>query len=102
MRDIRFVSHCEHHIAADDRRQPMSPTCPIGQVWSAFSKLARIVDAFAKRLQSQEILTNQIANTLLKPCWSRAAWRCSVEAEHQCITTRGIHKGPASPASPAP
>lgn len=89
MRDIRFESHCEHHI------QPMIGVAHVAYLPSTrvvgISKLARVVDAFAKRLQSQEILTNQIANaieTALKP----RGVAVLVEAEHQCISTRGVHK----------
>lgn len=89
MKNIRFESHCEHHI------QPMIGTAhvaylPAGKV-VGISKLARTVEVYARRLQSQEILTNQIAdaiNTALDP----RGVAVLIEAEHQCITTRGIHK----------
>ena len=89
LKDIRFESHCEHHLA------PI-----IGKVHIAYlparrvigiSKLARLVDVFAKRLQIQEKLTAQIANTLndaLKPKGVAVV----VDASHQCMTTRGVHK----------
>jgi len=89
LRDIRFESHCEHHLA------PI-----IGKVHVAYlpnrrvvgiSKLARIVEVYARRLQIQEKLTAQIANTInevLEPQGVAVA----VEASHQCMTTRGIHK----------
>jgi GTP cyclohydrolase I len=89
LKDIRFESHCEHHMA------PI-----IGKVHIAYlparrvigiSKLARLVDVFAKRLQIQEKLTAQIANTLndaLKPKGVAVV----VDASHQCMTTRGVHK----------
>jgi GTP cyclohydrolase I len=89
LKDIRFESDCEHHLA------PI-----IGKVHIAYlparrvigiSKLARLVDVFAKRLQIQEKLTAQIANTLneaLKPKGVAVV----VEAAHQCMTTRGVHK----------
>src|SRR5260370_5383107 len=89
LRDIRFESHCEHHIA------PI-----IGKVHVAYlpdkrvvgiSKLARLVDVFAKRLQIQEKMTAQIANTLddvLQPKGVAVV----IEAAHQCMTTRGVHK----------
>ncbi len=89
LRDIRFESHCEHHIA------PI-----IGKVHIAYlpdkrvvgiSKLARLVDVFAKRLQIQEKMTAQIANTLddvLQPKGVAVV----IEAAHQCMTTRGVHK----------
>lgn len=89
MRDIRFESHCEHHI------QPMIGTAHVaylpGDRVVGISKLARVVDTFARRLQSQETLTNQIAdaiNTALQP----RGVAVLLEAEHQCISTRGIHK----------
>ncbi len=89
MRNIRFESHCEHHI------QPMIGTAHVAYLPDArvvgISKLARVVDAFARRLQSQETLTNQIAgaiDTALKP----RGVAVLLEAEHQCISTRGIRK----------
>lgn len=89
MKDINFESHCEHHVA------PMIGVAhvaylPKGRV-VGISKLARLVDVFARRLQSQEILTNQIAETLQKTLEPRgvAVW---INAKHQCITTRGIQK----------
>jgi GTP cyclohydrolase I len=89
MRNIRFESHCEHHL---------SPI--IGQVHIGYlphrrvvgiSKLARIVDIYARRLQIQEKLTAQIANSIndiLEPKGVAVV----VEATHQCMTTRGVHK----------
>ena len=89
LRGIRFESHCEHHMA------PI-----VGRAWVAYiprgrvvgiSKLARVVDAFAKRLQIQEKMTAQIANTVdsvLKPDGVGVV----IKAEHHCMTTRGVHK----------
>jgi GTP cyclohydrolase IA len=89
LKDIRFESHCEHHIA------PI-----IGKVHVAYlpknrvvgiSKLSRLVDVYAKRLQIQEKMTAQIANTLddvLQPKGVAVV----IEAAHQCMTTRGTHK----------
>jgi GTP cyclohydrolase I len=89
LRGVRFESHCEHHMA------PI-----IGKAWVAYvpngrvvgiSKLARIVEVFAKRLQIQERLTSQIANTIndvLKP----QGVGVIIKASHHCMTTRGIHK----------
>ena len=89
LRDIRFESHCEHHIL------PI-----IGRVHVAYlpsrrvigiSKLARIVDIYARRLQIQEKLTVQIADTIdevLRPKEGAVV----VEASHECMTTRGVHK----------
>jgi GTP cyclohydrolase I len=89
LRGIRFESHCEHHMA------PI-----IGQAWVAYipngrvvgiSKLARVVEVYAKRLQIQEKLTAQIANTIndvLKP----QGVGVIIKASHHCMTTRGVHK----------
>ena len=89
LRGIRFESLCEHHMA------PI-----LGRAWIAYmpdervvgiSKLARVVEAFAKRLQIQEKLTAQIANIIdnvLKP----RGVGVLVRASHNCMTTRGVHK----------
>jgi GTP cyclohydrolase I len=89
LRGIRFESHCEHHMA------PI-----IGRAWVAYiprgrvvgiSKLARAVDAFAKRLQIQEKMTAQIANTIQEVLEPEGV-AVVLKAEHQCMTTRGAHK----------
>jgi GTP cyclohydrolase I len=89
LRGIRFESHCEHHMA------PI-----IGRAWVAYipkgrvvgiSKLARIVDAYAKRLQIQEKMTAQIANTIDKVLQPQGVG-VVIKAEHHCMTTRGVHK----------
>ncbi len=89
MRDIRFESHCEHHI------QPMIGIAHVAYLPSSrvvgISKLARVVDAFARRLQSQETLTNQIADAVEQALQPRGV-AVLIEAEHQCISTRGVHK----------
>ncbi len=89
MRGIRFESHCEHHI------QPMIGIAHVAYLPGArvvgISKLARVVDAFARRLQSQETLTNQIAGAIEAALQPRGV-AVLLEAEHQCISTRGIHK----------
>tara|TARA_B100000029_G_C17521828_1_gene940202 strand:- start:876 stop:1535 length:660 start_codon:yes stop_codon:yes gene_type:complete len=89
LKDIRFESHCEHH---------MLPI--IGKVHIAYlpykrvvgiSKLARVVEVYSKRLQIQEKMTGQIANaikTILKPLGVAVV----IDAVHQCMTTRGVHK----------
>jgi len=89
LRDIRFESHCEHHIA------PIIGKVHIGYLPRnrvvGISKLARLVEAFAKRLQIQEKMTAEIAaclNSVLKPFGVAVV----VEAAHQCMTTRGVHK----------
>ncbi|MBI3451842.1 MAG: GTP cyclohydrolase I FolE [Rhodospirillales bacterium] len=89
LRDIRFESHCEHHIA------PI-----IGKVHIAYlpnrrvigiSKLARLVEVYSKRLQIQEKMTAQIANTLNDVLLPKGV-AVVIEAQHQCMTTRGVHK----------
>jgi GTP cyclohydrolase IA len=89
LRKIRFESHCEHHLA------PI-----VGHAWVAYipngrvvgiSKLARVVQSFAKRLQIQEKMTAQIANVIndvLKPQGVGVV----IKAEHHCMTTRGVMK----------
>ncbi len=89
LRGVRFESHCEHHMA------PI-----IGKAWVAYvpngrvvgiSKLARVIEVFAKRLQTQEKMTAQIANIIndvLKP----QGVGVIIKASHHCMTTRGVHK----------
>jgi len=89
LRGVRFESHCEHHMA------PI-----LGRAWVAYvpsgrvvgiSKLARVVEIYAKRLQIQERLTAQVANTIdevLKPRGVGVV----IKASHHCMTTRGVHK----------
>ncbi len=89
LRGIRFESHCEHHMA------PI-----VGQAWVAYvpsgrvvgiSKLARVVEVYAKRLQIQEKMTAQIANSIndvLRP----QGVAVIIKASHHCMTTRGVHK----------
>lgn len=89
LREIPFESHCEHHIA------PF-----LGKVWISYipdkkvcgiSKLARVVDIYAKRLQNQELMTKQIAdaiNNSLEPIGVAVG----IDAIHECMSTRGIHK----------
>jgi GTP cyclohydrolase I len=89
LRGIRFESHCEHHMA------PI-----LGRAWVGYmpgervvgiSKLARVVEAFAKRLQIQEKLTAQIANTINEVLKPRGVG-VLIRATHHCMTTRGVHK----------
>src|SRR6478752_7214971 len=89
LRDIRFESHCEHHMA------PIIGRVHIGYLPRnrvvGISKLARLVEVYAKRLQIQEKMTAEIATCLdevLKPLGVAAV----TEAAHQCMTTRGVHK----------
>ena len=93
LRDIRFESHCEHHMAQIVGRVHIG-YLPRKRV-VGISKLARLVEAYAKRLQIQERLTAQIANTInqvLKPHGVAVV----VQATHGCMTTRGVHKSAAS------
>jgi len=89
LRDIRLESHCEHHIVPILGKVHIG-YLPAGRV-VGISKLARLVDVFAKRLQIQETLTAQIADTIDKVLKPRGV-AVIVEAAHQCMTTRGIRK----------
>ena len=93
VRDIAIESHCEHHMV------PFIGIAHIGYIPDkrivGISKLARIADVFAKRLQTQEIMTAQIADTInevLKPKGVAVV----IDAQHQCMTTRGTHKTESS------
>jgi len=89
MRDIRLESHCEHHIV------PILGKVHIGYIPAGrivgISKLARLVEVFAKRMQIQETLTAQIADTIQDVLKPRGVG-VIIEAAHQCMTTRGIRK----------
>ncbi len=89
LRDIRFESHCEHHLAPFFGRVHIA-YLPHQRV-VGLSKLARLVDIYAKRLQIQEKMTAQIANTLQEVLQPRGVG-VVVEAIHTCMTTRGVHK----------
>jgi GTP cyclohydrolase I len=89
LRDIRLESHCEHHLVPIIGKAHIA-YLPAGRV-VGISKLARLIEIFAKRMQIQETLTSQIAETLqeeLKPNGVGIV----IEAAHQCMTTRGIRK----------
>ena len=93
LRDITFESHCEHHMA------PIIGKAHVGYLPRnkvvGISKLARVVEAFARRFQVQEKMTAQIANCIeevLKP----KGVGIVIEATHQCMTTRGVHKSGVS------
>lgn len=89
LRDIRVESHCEHHMAPIIGRAHVA-YLPDRRV-VGISKLARVVDAYAKRFQIQEKLTAQIANTIndvLQPLGVAVM----IEAGHECMSTRGVHK----------
>ena len=89
LRDITFESHCEHHMAPIIGRVHVG-YLPTNKV-VGISKLARVVEGYARRFQVQEKLTAQIAgciNDVLKPRGVGVV----VDAAHQCMTTRGVHK----------
>ena len=89
LRDIRLESHCEHHMVPIIGRAHVA-YLPHRRV-VGISKLARVVEAYAKRLQIQEKLTAQIANTIQEVLQPRGV-AVVIEAAHQCMTTRGVHK----------
>ncbi len=89
LRDIRFESHCEHHIKPIIGRAHIA-YLPNHRV-VGISKLARLVDAYAKRLQIQEKMTAQIANTIAEVLEPQGVG-VVIEATHQCMTTRGVYK----------
>ena len=89
LKDIRFESHCEHHLAPIIGKAHVA-YLPQQRV-VGISKLARLVEVYAKRLQIQEKMTAQIANTIndvLKP----QGVGVIIKASHHCMTTRGVHK----------
>ena len=89
LRDIRVESYCEHHMV------PIIGVAHVAYLPHrrvvGISKLARVVDAYAKRLQIQEKMTAQIANTINDVLQPRGV-AVVIEAQHQCMTTRGVHK----------
>jgi GTP cyclohydrolase I len=89
LRDIRFESHCEHHLA------PIIGRVHIGYLPTnkvvGISKLARVVEAYARRLQVQEKMNAQIAHCIEKVL-EPAGVAVVIEGTHQCMTTRGVHK----------
>ena len=93
VKNIRLESHCEHHIV------PILGKAHIAYIPNnrvvGISKLARIVDAYGKRLQTQETMTAQIANTIEKVLEPKGV-AVVIDAAHQCMTTRGIHKPESS------
>jgi len=89
LRDIRFESHCEHHMAPIIGKAHVA-YLPHKRV-IGISKLARVVEVFAKRLQIQEKMTAQIANTISEVLQPKGT-AVVIEAAHQCMTTRGVHK----------
>ena len=89
LKDIRFESHCEHHLAPIIGRAHVG-YLPTNRV-VGISKLARVVEAYARRLQVQEKMNAQIANTIQNVLRPRGV-AVVIEATHQCMTTRGVHK----------
>jgi GTP cyclohydrolase IA len=89
LRDIRLESHCEHHMVPIIGRAHIA-YLPAGRV-VGISKLARVLDVYAKRLQIQEKLTAQVANSINEVLQPKGV-AVVIEAAHQCMTTRGIHK----------
>jgi GTP cyclohydrolase I len=89
LKDIRFESHCEHHLAPIIGRAHVGylPTSKVVGI----SKLARVVEAFARRLQVQEKMNAQIALCIQKVLEPKGV-AVVIEASHQCMTTRGVHK----------
>ena len=93
VKDIRVESHCEHHMV------PILGKAHVGYLPNkrivGISKLARVVDIFGKRLQTQEVMTAQIANVINEVLEPKGV-AVVVNAKHQCMTTRGVHKSESS------
>jgi GTP cyclohydrolase I len=89
LRDIRFESYCEHHMA------PIIGKAHVGYIPTdrvvGISKLARLVNVFGKRLQVQEKMTAQVANVLMEVLRPRGV-AVVMEGEHHCMSTRGVHR----------
>ncbi len=89
LKDMRMESHCEHHMV------PFLGTAHIAYIPNkrvvGISKIARLLDVFSKRLQTQETMTAQIAETLNRVLKAKGV-AVLIDAKHQCMTTRGIHK----------
>ena len=93
VKDIRVESNCEHHIV------PILGKAHVGYLPNkrivGISKLARVVDIFGKRLQTQEVMTAQIANVINEVLEPKGV-AVVMNAKHQCMTTRGVHKPESS------
>ncbi len=98
VKDIRLESHCEHHMV------PILGVAHVGYIPNnrvvGISKLARIVDIFGKRLQTQETMTSQIANTIQNVLDPKGV-AVVIDANHQCMSTRGVHKTTSSTVTSA-
>ena len=93
VKDIRVESHCEHHMLPIIGKAHVA-YIPTNRV-VGISKLARIVDVYGKRLQTQETMTAQIANTIQKVLKPKGV-AVVIDAYHQCMSTRGVHKTESS------
>jgi len=89
LKDIRFESHCEHHMLPIIGKAHVA-YLPNNRV-VGISKLARVVEVYARRLQIQEKMTAQVANTIDEVLQPKGV-AVVIEAAHQCMTTRGVHK----------
>lgn len=93
LKNMRFESHCEHHMV------PIIGKAHIAYIPNkkvvGISKLARLLDVFAKRLQTQELMTQQIAETIDRVLKPRGV-AVIIDAYHECMTTRGVHKSETS------
>ena len=89
IKDIRLESHCEHHMVPILGKAHLA-YIPNNRV-VGISKLARIVDVYGKRIQTQETMTAQIANSIQRVLDPKGV-AVVIDAGHQCMTTRGIHK----------
>ena len=93
VKNVRLESHCEHHMV------PIIGKAHVAYIPNkrvvGISKLARVVDLYAKRLQTQETLTAQIADTIQRVLNPKGV-AVLVDAAHQCMTTRGVHKAETS------
>ena len=89
LKDMRVESHCEHHMV------PIIGKAHIAYIPDqrvvGISKIARLLDVFSKRLQTQETMTSQIANTIQDVLQPKGV-AVLIDAKHQCMTTRGVHK----------
>jgi GTP cyclohydrolase IA len=93
LKDIRFESHCEHHMLPIIGKAHVA-YLPSNRV-VGISKLARVVEVYAKRLQIQEKMTAQLANVIDEVLQPKGV-AVVIEAAHQCMTTRGVHKAGVS------
>jgi GTP cyclohydrolase I len=89
LKNMRFESHCEHHMV------PIIGKAHVAYIPNrkvvGISKIARLVDVYAKRLQTQELMTKQIAESIVRVLKPRGV-AVIIDAYHECMTTRGVHK----------